>query len=148
MTDPAGGHASLIAARLAVLLSCAAVAGCAGPAVACPAIGYVPDLVVDLADDWPPAAGLRLVIHCDGQCNEVLVEDGTPGPGTDELTVPLGTGQTHVPWTTTPDSVSLTVLGADGAVLTELDADPAWVRVGGSEECGGPMQATVVVPRP
>ena len=47
-----------------------------------------------------------------------------------------------------PETVDVTVLGPDGAVLAELTADPEWERVGGSAECGGPMAATVTVPAP
>ena len=48
----------------------------------------------------------------------------------------------------TPDSVVVPVLGPDGVVLAEVAADLDWERVGGSEECGGPMAATVTVPAP
>ena len=49
---------------------------------------------------------------------------------------------------TTPDSVVVTVLGPDGATLADLETDLDWRRVGGTEECGGPMTASVVVPAP
>ncbi|HYO35192.1 MAG TPA: hypothetical protein VER97_03890 [Geodermatophilus sp.] len=47
-----------------------------------------------------------------------------------------------------PGTVEVTVLGPDGAVLAEVEADPDRVRLGGSEECGGPHEATVTVPAP
>ena len=47
-----------------------------------------------------------------------------------------------------PESVVVTVLGADGSDLAEVSADLEWHRVGGSEECGGPMETTVTVPAP
>jgi hypothetical protein len=34
-----------------------------------------------------------------------------------------------------------------GSTLT-VELAPEWARVGGSEECGGPMAATVTVPAP
>jgi hypothetical protein len=49
---------------------------------------------------------------------------------------------------TLPDSAVLTILGPDGTELAELDADLDWRRVGGTEECGGPSAASVVVPAP
>ena len=125
------------------------LAGCGqGGGTACPAVAYLPDLVVELDGGWPPAEGRRAVVGCGGPCTEVVVEGGTPGPGPDELTVPLPAGRGHVPLPTAPDSVALTVLAAGGQVLTELETELEWVRVGGSEECGGPMQATVTVPAP
>ena len=39
-------------------------------------------------------------------------------------------------------------IGPDGGVLAGLSADLDWQRVGGSEECGGPHEATVTVPAP
>jgi hypothetical protein len=47
----------------------------------------------------------------------------------------------------TPDDLTLRVSDATG-VLTEHEADLGWTRVGGSEECGGPHEAEVVVPAP
>jgi hypothetical protein len=46
-----------------------------------------------------------------------------------------------------PRSVVLTVLDGDTAVA-HVDADLRRRRVGGSEECGGPSGATVVIPGP
>jgi hypothetical protein len=36
-------------------------------------------------------------------------------------------------------SVTLRALAANGTVLAELDHDLLWTRVGGSEQCGGPV---------
>ena len=47
-----------------------------------------------------------------------------------------------------PDSVDVRVLGPDGSVPAGLEAGLDRVRVGGSEECGGPMEAGVTVPAP
>ena len=88
------------------------------------------------------------MVGCGGPCTEVFVEGGTPGPGPGELTVPLATGSAHVPSATAADEVTRTVLAADGEARTEVETDLAWVRVGGREECGGPMRATVTVPAP
>jgi hypothetical protein len=134
--------AAVAGGLLAVLLP-----GCGqGATTTCPAVAYLPELVVELDGGCPPAAGLRAVVGCGGPCTEVFVEGGTPGPGPDELTVPLATGSAHVPLATAPDEVTITVLAADGEVLTEVGT---WRgRVGGNQECGGPMRATVTVPAP
>ena len=47
-----------------------------------------------------------------------------------------GTARTGLEMTTL-DSVEVTVLGHDGAVLAEIHADLDWERVGGSAECEG-----------
>ena len=44
------------------------------------------------------------------------------------------------------ETVEVAVLGSDDAVLAGTTAAPAWVRDGGSEQCGGPREATVTVP--
>ncbi|WP_299168467.1 hypothetical protein [uncultured Arthrobacter sp.] len=40
-----------------------------------------------------------------------------------------------------PEQVTLRALDADGDVLAEEDFPLEWVRVGGSEQCGGPGEA-------
>ena len=47
-----------------------------------------------------------------------------------------------------PETVEVSVLGPDGAVLAGTEAELEWVRVGGSEGCGGPHEARVTVPAP
>ena len=39
-----------------------------------------------------------------------------------------------------PDSATLRALSASGEVLAERDVTLEWVRVGGTERCGGPAQ--------
>lgn len=113
------------------LCAALALAACdTGPTV-CPAVGWTNGLTVRLAEDWPPGEGRA--VRVDG------VEGVTPVTGRDTAVVfPMAT----------PDSVEVAVLAPDGAVLAQVDAAPDWVRVGGSEECGGPHAATVTVPAP
>ena len=72
----------------------------------------------------------------------VRVAGGYPGPA------PLTGRSAEVQLDMTlPDSVEVTVLDAQGTVLTEAETEPEWRRVGGTAECGGPAEATVVVDR-
>jgi hypothetical protein len=114
---------------------------------ACPAIGWGSTLSVELAPDWPPGEGRTVQVGCPEPCGMPL--QGTPsGPGREGVAPPTGT-TTGVSFVMgTPDSVVVTVLGPDGAVVAEVDAVLAWVRVGGSAECGGPHEAAVTVPAP
>jgi hypothetical protein len=133
--------ACAVAAAAAAALAFSACA--AGANTVCPAIGWSNTLTVGLADGWPPVDGGALVVECSSRCGLMLGPTDEP----DEVQVPL-TGRSTVVQLemTTPDSAALTVLGPDGTELAQLDADLDWRRVGGSEECGGPSAASVVVP--
>ena len=125
------------------------LSGCGGPGDgpggaprACPAVDYGRTLVVRLADDWPPTEGRTVVARCSSPCGQVQ-QDG------DELAREVSgvlTGSSAELWMMDmPDSVVVTVLGPKGQVA-EVEQALTWERVGGTEECGGPMEAVVVVP--
>jgi hypothetical protein len=117
-----------------------ALAGCdGGVGRACPAIAWGNGLTVELAGDWPPGEGRSVRVGCPRPCG-LEVPDGVAPLDGDRATVSF--------LIETPDAVDVAVLGPDGAVLTETRADPEWVRVGGSAECGGPHEATGTVPAP
>jgi hypothetical protein len=144
MDDDRGGTwIALGACAVAAALAFSACA--AGASTVCPAIGWSNTLTVGLADDWPPVDGGSLVVECSSRCGLMLSPTDEP----DELSVPL-TGRSTVVQLdmTAPDAVVLTVLGADGAELAQLGTDLDWRRVGGTEECGGPSAASVVIPAP
>ena len=120
-----GVRALLCTAAVLALTACGT-----GPTV-CPAVGWSNGLTVRLPDEWPPGEGRT--VRVEG------AEAATPLTGrTAAVSFPMAT----------PDSADVTVLGPDGGVLAEVDADLDWVRVGGSAECGGPHEATVTVPAP
>lgn len=110
---------------------------------ACPAVAWSNTLTIELGADRPAAHAVR--VDCPTPCGLVL---GTPDDGPDTHTRPLARGDTTVSFEmAAPDSVTATVLAADGAVLTVAELDLDWVRVGGSTECGGPAEARATVPR-
>jgi hypothetical protein len=123
------------------------LAGCAGPLTydACPAVGYSSSLVVELAPDWPADQEHSVTIECDEPCG-VPPMDG--GEAATTRTSVLADGAALFDWVGDEASVVVTVRAADGAELAEVDAELEWARVGGSEECGGPVQATVTIPAP
>ncbi|MGY1804122.1 hypothetical protein ACI78T_12675 [Blastococcus sp. SYSU D00922] len=136
---PVAGAACLLAAGLA-LGACQA-----GAETVCSAVGWSNGLTVELAEGWPEVADGALGLDCSSPCGLQVRQGDEP----DGLTVPLtGTVTVAQLGMTTPDSVTVTVLGADGVELAVHEADPDWIRVGGTEECGGPHAATVVVPVP
>lgn len=126
---------------VAGLVSLTGLAGCAP--FACPAIGWSNTLVAQLDGDTSAVAHVQLCT--DDGC--APVEGGDPSG-------PLGSVQLEAQdagsWTFSigmdrPDQVTVRTLAADGTVLSDTEVAPAWVRVGGSEQCGGPGEATVTV---
>ncbi|WP_324277600.1 hypothetical protein [Blastococcus brunescens] len=134
------------ACAMAAALALGACAG--GTQTVCPAIGWSNAVIVTLADDWPPVEGGALTVDCSPMCGWAVVQD-EPLAERDAVAVPLD-GRTAVLQLdmSAPDFVSIRVLGPDGDELADVDTDLAWRRVGGSEQCGGPLEATVVVPAP
>ncbi|RBY93388.1 hypothetical protein DQ237_18235 [Blastococcus sp. TF02-8] len=120
-----------------------ALTGCADGGAACTAVGWNNAVVVEFAEGWRAVEG-GVTVECDPACyTDVLVdpEAATVDPAD-------GESATGLLGMSTPGSIVVRVIGADGARLTEVDADLDWRRVGGTEECGGPHEATVVVPAP
>lgn len=119
-----------------------ALSGCSSPEVLCPAIGYSSTLSVQFSGDTEQLAD---VVVCGGpDCEEA---DALQDPGLWTRAEQPLTGQGS--WTAVLFSpgVPLVVraLDAQGGVLLETHVEPEWVRVGGTEECGGPAEAGVVL---
>lgn len=108
----------------------------------CPAVDYGRTLIVQLGDDWPLVEGHTVVATCSSPCGQVQRDN-------DELTREVTgavTGSTaRLQMMAMPDSVVVTVVSPEGPVA-DVEASLAWQRVGGTEECGGPMEAVVTVP--
>lgn len=128
--------------RAALVASAAlTTAGCVGGlGQACPAIGYGSAVVVQL-DGWPAGAGRDAELTC-AECGRP--DNGIPGTA---QTLPIGTQVRVTLQGAPPDEVTVRVL-EEGAVVAELTAEPEFVRVDGTEECGGTTEAVVVVPAP
>ncbi|MEJ1087846.1 hypothetical protein WDU99_05905 [Microbacterium sp. Mu-80] len=132
----------MVAAALVLPLGLSA---CTPPVVACPAIGWINELAIALEGDVSDVADVLLCV--DGIC--VPADDGVVP---DELAqvAPMSQSSTGNRWVfstgmSTPDAFTVRVLSTDGAIRTEVEAAPDWARVGGSEQCGGPGEATVIV---
>ena len=135
----------LVAAALGAVL---ALTACDTGPTACPAIAWGNGLTVELAGGWPPGEGRSVRVACPQPCGPEFREDAPPGPRHEGVAPLVGDRATVSFLMETPDEVHVAVLGPDGAVLAEVEADLEWVRVGGSAECGGPHEATVTVPAP
>ncbi|GAB6937312.1 hypothetical protein ACQP60_10265 [Isoptericola variabilis] len=122
------------------IIALTVVAAVVGPRVstpqqACPAIGYSSLLEVTLEGDTSQVAVVQV---CDG--------DQWQPPYPPDAQVPvIPTSHDGDTWTFTlfssPRSITLRALNDDGDVLARTEVDVGWVRVGGTAECGGPMEA-------
>ena len=121
-----------------------ALAACDGGGRACPAIGWSNLVTVEVAGPWPEGEGRSVRLDCGTPCDPSL-PSGAPSVATAPV---QGAVAQVVLGMVTPETVDVTVLGPDGGVLAGLSADLEWERVGGSEQCGGPHEATVTVPAP
>ena len=149
----------------------AVLAGCSAPAATCPAMMYGATVTVRLADGWADGVPQSVTLRCpDGvECGRIAPDDLTVLPEPEEVPVPspgtiplptrelaprtVGTSQELEDGSATysldgpREELVVTVSGVDG-VLVDVTVSPDWVRVGGSEECGGPTEAEVAVPAP
>lgn len=127
----------------AVLVTCS-IGGC-GPGgldgeTVCTTIGWSDLLRVEVQGD---ANRVDDVLYCDA---EGCWPDPSASPGAGPLGDVTRSGDT---WNLTmfgaPESVTLRLVTDDGTVLREVEREPSWVQVGGTEECGGPHEAAVTV---
>lgn len=167
------GVATAAAALVLATTGCAGI----GP-TACTAMGWSDTVLVEVPGSADPASGVVDVVVCQGTgCTPgepsppvlpTVPGDATPGappvgaPSSDalgptdddvrSLVFPTATPDGDVwsvPTTTgTDDRGRVAVLGVEGRVLVERDVRFTWVRHGGSEQCGGPSTARVVVRLP
>ncbi|MFL4474719.1 hypothetical protein ACIPVK_12035 [Paeniglutamicibacter sp. MACA_103] len=145
----------------ALLLAALAVPGCSvsGP---CPAIGWINTVGIRLTGAVHDVAAVG--VCADGECVTSAPPDsddplrplapGAPAAATPTLhaiaspffvsRVDQRTWQASVAMST-PETLTLRVLGTTGHVLVERDVALQWRRVGGSERCGGPVEAGPVI---
>lgn len=133
-------------ALLLVLTACAGVLG----TFACAAIGYSSVASIRLSE---PTAGLRLELCSGSEC--------TPGP----VEMPVEVGSTATPlltgilqldgnseagWTATlltaPSQMGFRITDGNGATVKGGYVDVDWVRIDGTEECGGNHESDIVIP--
>ena len=149
---------------------CLALTGCTGSfggfGFACPAIGYISLVHIELVGNADEVIDVRLCDH-DGNCSALAtdprpVEDAaldvidpdqlgeqpvesSPEPTRVEV-IYFATKENGASWSVNmpfgvPDDVVVTAYRADGSVAGETSSALEWKRVGGSAQCGGPMEA-------
>jgi hypothetical protein len=129
----------------AVLLLVLPLAGC-GADRACPAIGWGSSVRVELTGAWSAQPVGVVELECSTPCERLTVLDEVTGEP-----VELHTGSDPLSWPVfgeRPGSAVATVLAPEGSELARVESQLEFERVGGTEECGGPTEATVRVPAP
>ena len=114
--------------------------------VACPAIGWGSEVRVELTGDWPARTVGVVELVCSTPCERLTVRDEVTGEP-----VRLEATPDPLSWPVfgaLPRSAVATVRATDGTALARAAAALRFERVGGSEECGGPMRAVVRVEAP
>ncbi|WP_193342733.1 hypothetical protein [Pseudarthrobacter sp. AB1] len=137
-----------------------------GCSVICPAVGYASVITVNVEGN---AAAVDEVQLCSDQgCSERLpdygpavpmksVQPGLPSPTAPSPAAPstppvafLGTRTDAKTWTFSisqrglPKHVTVRALAPNKTVLAEQENDLVWTRVGGSEQCGGPVTTPAI----
>jgi hypothetical protein len=134
----------VFAVALGALLWAASRAG--GPDVVCPAIGWGSAVRVELTGDWSAQPVGVVELECSTPCERLTVLDEVTGEP-----VQLHEAVDPLSWPVfgeRPGSAVATVLAPDGSELARVESQLEFERVGGTEECGGPTEATVRVPAP
>ncbi|RLV55513.1 hypothetical protein D9V41_10495 [Aeromicrobium phragmitis] len=116
------------------------LAACSPSGTACTTIGWFNEVSVQFDGESSPVASVELCV--DGDC-------APPGQGHPSPDATLAPPETQE-WVfttnmSTPDVLTVRAYRPDGTILAEEHVQPEWVRVGGTEECGGPHLATVTV---
>lgn len=134
-----------IAAGFAVLATFGATA-CGTGSPSCPDIGWFNELIIEVDENM---RGVDSVHVCAG--SECIPNSRHDLDSPDITNVALqirDVARGQWIFTTgmdTPGEVTVRVDDAFGGVLTEKIVEPAWARVGGTPQCGGPEMATVVM---
>ncbi|PFG20157.1 hypothetical protein [Serinibacter salmoneus] len=128
----------------ALLLSLGLASCSDGPfGVTCSTIGCSSTLTVEVIGDPESVGELRLCDQrfCSLEPGETRAYGDSSRPGWGG---PTGDGES---WTFTVfyGDLSVEIEDHQGSVMKRVAIDPEWVRVGGTEACGGPMEATVQV---
>ena len=143
VTAAKAGRRWMLAAAL--LIGTIGLSACSPFNLACPAIGWINALTIQLDGDVSEVADVQLCI--DDAC--VPTEDGAVPDDLAQVALDPQDGNSDE-WVfttgmSTPAAFTVRVLAADGSILTDAAVTPEWIRGGGSEQCGGPGDATVTV---
>lgn len=136
-----------------LLLAGLQLTGCGMTDVVCPAVGWVSTITVRLEGDITAVNDVQLCTPEGCSVHEAAPAQAaspkTAGPSTPADASPspapfVGSRTALNSWLFTvsgrlPHEVTTRVLAKDGTLLARQQSQVEWTRVGGSEECGGPV---------
>lgn len=139
------GHWRSASAAVLAVTASVGMSGCdlAPPPFACPAIGWVNVLTVELDGVTSGVASVQLCT--DDGCAPADDVDPDDPLGYIELIDRDGAEWVFSVDMSSPDDLTVRTIAADGEVLTATAISPQWTRTGGDDRCGGPMDVTVTV---
>lgn len=139
---------------MSLLLACVVLTACVPPGFVCTTVGYSTVAQIVLAE---PREGVSLEL-CDGESCEpgqpMMPEEIQPAGTSREPVVDTGImsirGDGVTGWSADMlgghPMLGYRVTDASGVVITEGSVEVEWVRVGGTEQCGGPREARIELP--
>lgn len=130
----------------AVLIALIAVGG--SGCSACTLIGYISR--VDVILEGPAADEVEHLELCTERGCSALANEATPAPTSGPLyfATDLGDGRWRVDLDLdAPDEATIEVFDAAGNALGRATTELEWRRVGGSEQCGGPVETDPIIMR-
>lgn len=117
--------------------------GASGCAVACPAIGYISTVVVDVSA-VPDAVDVQFCVE--GECSPAPGDEATSRSNAFEA-VPQDDGTWNLALDMyTPESIEIRLFDAVGTLVHESEQEIAWTHSGGP--CPGPSTAEQVTLQP
>ena len=154
----------LLTSLITLLALGSMLGGCSlAPQFACPAIGWINTATVVLEGPVQKAQTVELCVEgiCSvmadqpQQLDEPLevataIPQETALPAAQPVTPPFASKVDDHTWTFdlmmgAPKVVTVRALSADDTTLAEREVKLSWKRVGGSEQCGGPVQTPPIV---
>jgi len=115
-----------------VMMASVALTGCV-QTTGCPAIGWINTVQVSVTGDEASLGSIESCFDAEG----CFRSDGAERNADGSWTVSIGM--------TEPDTISVSGYDSSGALLTETTSDLDWRQVGGSEQCGGPAEASALL---
>lgn len=123
------------------------LAGCSALQLACPAVGWINVVTVQIEGSAEAVGLVERVEFCDDrQCSQSAAALPDTSSVLPYIAEKIEQGRWRISTDmSAPETATIRALAADGAELAATTETLDWERVGGSEQCGGPGVADVSI---